>query len=75
MKLQTGQCLVEGHEAVAGYLEGAVEELLSSPADICPMAQASLLQEVKPVFTTQDNERLNKAPTEKEVKRVLLIPI
>ena len=25
LKLQTGQCLVEGHEAVAGYLEGAVE--------------------------------------------------
>ena len=24
LKLQTGQCLVEGHEAVAGYLEGAV---------------------------------------------------
>ena len=69
MKFQTGQCLVEGHEAVAGYLEGAVEELLSSPADICPMAQASLLQEVKPVFTTQDNEMLNKAPTEKEVKK------
>ena len=69
LKLQTGQCLVEGHEAVAGYLEGAVEELLSSPADICPLAQASLLQEVKPVFTTQDNEMLNKAPTEKEVKK------
>ena len=69
MKLQAGQCLVEGNEAVAGYLEGAVKELLSSPADICPMAQASLLQEVKPVFTTHDNEMLNKAPTEKEVKK------
>ena len=46
-----------------------MEELLSSPADICPIAQASLLQEVRPVFTTQDNGMLSKATTEKEVKK------
>ena len=66
-------CLVEGHKAVAIFLEETVKELLFSPSDTCPMARASLLQEVKPVFTWQKTEILNKTPAEKEVKEYFLI--
>ena len=63
LKLQVGSRLIEGHEEVSTFLEQSVEELLTTPADLCPVAQDSLLSEVKPVFTAEDNEMLNKDPT------------
>ena len=69
LKLQVGSRLIEGHKAVSTFLEQSVEELLTTPADLCPVAQDSLLSEVKPVFTAEDNEMLNKDPTLSEVKK------
>ena len=69
LKLQVGSQLIEGHEKVSAFLEQSVEDLLTTPADLCPMAQDSLLSEIKSVFSTEDNEMLNKDPTHSEVKK------
>ena len=69
LKLQVGSQVIEGHEKVSAFLEQSVEDLLTTPADLCPMAQDSLLSEVKSVFSTEDNEMLNKDPTNSEVKK------
>ena len=61
--------MIEGHEKVFAFLEQSVEDLLTTPADLCPMAQDSLLAEIKSVFSTEDNEMLNKDPTHSEVKK------
>ena len=60
--------MLEGHEACSEYLEDAVRELLSKPANLDSAAQNLLLNEVKPVFTKADNEMLKKIPDKAEVK-------
>ena len=69
LKLQVGSQVIEGHEKVSAFLEQSVEDLLTTPADLCPVAQDSLLSEIKPVFSNEDNELLNKDPTLSEVKK------
>ena len=69
LKLQVGSQLIEGHEKVSAFLEQSVEDLLTTPADLCPVAQDSLLSEIKSVFSNEDNEMLNKDPTLSEVKK------
>ena len=68
LKLQTKDGLLEGHSKVAAYLEGLVGDLLSSHPNLCEASQASLLGEVQPVFTEQDNNMFRKLPTKQEVK-------
>jgi len=68
LKLQTKDGLLEGHSKVAAYLEGLVGDLLSSHPNLCEASQASLLSEVLPVFTEQDNNMFKKLPTKQEVK-------
>ena len=68
LKLETETGTLEGHDACRNYLERAVGDLLLHPADLDEAAQESLLQEVRPVFTAEDNLMLSKEPSKDEVK-------
>ena len=68
LKLQTENGLLLGHEACTEYLENAVDDILTKPANLNQAAQDSLLQEVKPVFTKADNAMMKKMPDKEEVK-------
>ena len=67
LKLETADGILQGHQACANFLEQTVEDLLLYPADLNLAAQATLLSEIDPVFTTADNEQLLKQPNKKEV--------
>ena len=71
LKLETSEGIIQGHTACAKYLEDSVADLLLHKAQLDPVAQHILLQEVEPVFTEADNEMLSTLPTEKEVKETL----
>ena len=71
LKLQTEQGLIESHFKCADYLEKSVSSLLLFPPNLYPSAQARLLNEVKPVFTEEDNRMLLTPPSQEEVKEVL----
>ena len=71
LKLETERGILEGHDSCARYLEESVEELLENRAQLDPAAQEILLRELKPVFTEEDNEKLLKAPSDKEIKETL----
>ena len=71
LKLQTDQGLLEGHQACASYLESKVEELLLSSLPVDQVARDTLLSEVSPVFTEQDNAKLEAAPTLTELREVV----
>ena len=68
LKLQTESGLIEGHDKCVKYLEKAVSDLLTKPANLDLHAQEQLLKEVKPVFTKKDNDDLKKVPSKDDVK-------
>ena len=68
LKLKTENEVLLGHEACTKYLEDAVADILTKPANLDLEAQNLLLQEVKPVFTKADNDMMKKMPAKKEVK-------
>ena len=68
LKLQTEDGLIEGHEACSKYLEKAVADILTQPAQLDQKSQELLLKEVKPVFTKEDNEYLKKIPNKADVQ-------
>ena len=49
-------------------MEKAVSDLLTKPAQLDLKAQELLLQEVKPVFTEEDNIKMKKIPSKEDVK-------
>ena len=49
-------------------MEKAVSDLLTKPAQLDLKAQELLLQEVKPVFTEEDNIKIKKIPSKEDVK-------
>ena len=59
--------MIEGHTACADFLEKTVEELLLNPAQLNPMAQSALLENVEAVFTEDENLKLLAEPTRQEV--------
>ena len=67
LKLQTENGILEGHSACSEYLEKSVENLLLHPAVLSPAAQQALLEEVDTVFTAEDNAKILKSPTCKDV--------
>ena len=67
LKLQTPTGIIEGHTACAEFLENTVEDLLLNPAQLNPMAQSALLENVEAVFTEEDNKKLLAEPTRQEV--------
>ena len=71
LQLMTEGGLLEGHEACAAFLEKTVEELLLHPAKLDSAAQQALLDEVVPVFTMQDNQKLLTPPSSKSVYKTL----
>ena len=71
LKLKTESGTLEGHYACAKYLENEVGNLLLHPASLDEAAQDALLQEVRPVFTDEDNAMLMKTPSPEEVKESL----
>ena len=67
LKLQTPTGIIKGHTACAEFLENTVEDLLLNPAQLNPMAQSALLENVEAVFTEEDNKKLLAEPTRQEV--------
>ena len=51
LNLETDDGILEGHAACSTYLQDKVAKLLLHPAILDPIAQATLLAEVIPVFT------------------------
>ena len=71
LKLETENGVLEEHSACAQYLESCVEKLLLQPAALSPAAQEVLLNEISPVFTAEDNRKILKPPTSKDVKETV----
>ena len=71
LKLQTETGQLLGHDACSAYLEKQLASLLLHPAKLDPVAQATLLAEIEPVFTEADNKDLEKLPNKEEVKFTL----
>ena len=67
LKLQTKDGILEGHDACASYLEQTVEDLLLHPAQLDSVAQQVLLDEIEPVFTADDNQKMLTPPTNADV--------
>ena len=70
LKLQTENGLLTGHDACSNFLENQLGNLLLQPATLDPLAQATLLAEVDPVFSDTDNKELEKLPDLEEVMNV-----
>ena len=71
LKLETDQGLLQGHSACAEFLENSAKDLLIKPSNLDRTAQDMLLTHVKKVFTSEDNELLEKSPSLNEVKEVI----
>ena len=69
LKLQSNDGLLEGHYACAEFLEKQVGQLLLEPAQLNCQAQQQLLNEIKPMFTAQDNLMITKLPSKSDVKK------
>ena len=67
LKLQTTDGIIEGHSDCARLLEKTVEDLLLHPATLDPVAQETLLNEVNPVFTDEDNQMFLSPPTKNDI--------
>ena len=67
LKLQTKNGIIEGHAACASFLEQTVEDLLLNHAELDLQAQQTLLAEVLPVFTQEDNLKMLTPPTDDDV--------
>ena len=72
LKLQTNNGIVEGHTACAAYLEQTVEDLLLNSAELDSQAQQTLLAEVLPVFTSEDNRKMLTPPTDDAVLKTVI---
>ena len=62
---------MEGHRECAKALESNISSHLSKPADLDPVAQELLLEEVEVSFTDENNTKLRPPPSKTEVKTVL----
>ena len=71
LQLQTPAGIVTGHSDCAKALENNVTDHLLNQADLDPLAQEILLNEVEESFTEADNAKLKAAPTKAEIKTVL----
>ena len=71
LKLQTEEGLLEGHNDCAKFLERQVENLLLTPAILCSESQSSLLNELEPVVTLEENNLLAIPPTKNEIYEVI----
>ena len=52
-------------------MEKSAENLLLYPAELNPAAQQTLLSEVVPVFSAEDNLKILKVPTAKDVRETV----
>ena len=66
LKLETDSGVLEGHALCAEYLEDLVADLLLNPAELDPLAQEILLNELDSKVTDAENEMLKKSPDKKE---------
>ena len=71
LKLETPSGVLLGHEACARFLEEEVAKVLLVPNPLNQAARDTLLKEIKPVFTMEDNRMLLASPSKSEVKQVL----
>jgi hypothetical protein len=71
LKLDTPAGLLEWHGNCAAYLENDVKKRLLVDAELVPLAQEQLLEEVLPCFTEPDNVILRAPPTKTDVKKTV----
>ena len=71
LKLKTEDGLLEGHKLCAAHLEQSVEDLLLHPAQLDPVSQQLLLDELTPVFTDKDIKLFLTPPTKQDVWETL----
>ena len=71
LKLQTPEGVIEGHDLCAAHLEKEVKDLLLVDAGLDLAAQNTLLDEINPCFTEEDNEVLCAPPTLQSVKETI----
>ena len=71
LKLDTPVGLLEGHDKCSEYLESQVKDLLLNDAQLDPIAQEKLLEEVMPCFTEADNAMFRTPPSKKDVKETV----
>ena len=71
LKLETDNGLLEGHDDCASFLESQVGHLLLNPGVLDIVARDIMLNEIDPVFSAQDNQKLLCLPTEDDVKKVI----
>ena len=62
---------MKGHEECAMVLIDSIKSFLSDTSPLNKDAQEALLLEVKPVFTEDDNSKLEAPPTYEEVKGIV----
>ena len=71
LKLKTEDGLLEGHKLCAAHLEQSVEDLLLHPAQLDPVSQQLLVDELTPVFTDKDIKLFLTPPTKQDVWETL----
>ena len=71
LKLQTVDGIIEGHTECASFLEKTVEDLLLHPENLDFLAQETLLKEVEPVFTEEDNQMFTTPPSKIDVWKTI----
>ena len=71
LKLQTVNGIIEGHTECASFLEKTVEDLLLHPENLDILAQETLLKEVEPVFTEEDNQMFTTPPSKIDVWKTI----
>ena len=71
LKLQTSEGIIEGHDRCAAYLEKEVKDLLLTEAGLDHTAQDTLLDDVHPCFSEEDNAALCAPPTLRDVKETI----
>ena len=72
LKLETedGEVLI-GHEQCMEYIQKSVFSVFGVPPVLDENAQRQLLQEVNPILTDEDNQKLDAQPTKEETKERL----
>ena len=71
LELDTEEGIKKGHEECSLYLAKHVSMIIEQDIDLDPTAQEMLLDDVTPVFTEEDNNKLLELPDKEEVKSVL----
>ena len=71
MELSIDSLIIKGHKKCSEYITQSVANLLETPYNFCATSQNVLLNEVEPVFTEEDNEKMLEIPNKSEIYDIL----